>query len=159
MCGIIGAVNFSAELDLSTLQHRGPDGQGQWSDGDFCRLGHTRLSIIDLDARASQPMVSRSGRFVIVFNGEIYNYRELKKEFLSDFDFRTSSDTEVLLELWEGMGPDSLRHLRGMFGFAIWDRKEKNYSSPETGWAKNHLFFIAEAGHFVLLQNLMHWSV
>ncbi len=146
MCGIIGAVNFSAELDLSTLQHRGPDGQGQWSDGDFCRLGHTRLSIIDLDARASQPMVSRSGRFVIVFNGEIYNYRELKKEFLSDFDFRTSSDTEVLLELWEGMGPDSLRHLRGMFGFAIWDRKEKELFLARDRMGKKPLVFHCGGG-------------
>ncbi|WP_432738555.1 asparagine synthase (glutamine-hydrolyzing) [Maridesulfovibrio sp. FT414] len=143
MCGIIGAVNSASTsgFDLSTLHHRGPDGQGEWRDGNFCHLGHTRLSIIDLDPRSSQPMVSRSGRFVIVFNGEIYNYRELKKDLLPDFQFRTTSDTEVLLELWEVMGPDSLRHLRGMFAFAIWDVKEKELFLARDRMGKKPLVF------------------
>ncbi|MBI9111244.1 asparagine synthase (glutamine-hydrolyzing) [Maridesulfovibrio ferrireducens] len=141
MCGILGAINSSVKFDLSSLHHRGPDGQGVWEDGDCCRLGHTRLSIIDLDQRASQPMVSRSSRFVIVFNGEIYNYKEIKKEFLPDFDFRTTSDTEVLLELWELMGPDCIRHFRGMFAFAIWDRREKELFLVRDRLGKKPLVF------------------
>ncbi|WP_320171444.1 asparagine synthase (glutamine-hydrolyzing) [Maridesulfovibrio sp.] len=143
MCGIIGAVNsaFDTNFDLSSLRHRGPDGQGEWRDGNFCHLGHTRLSIIDLDHRSSQPMISRSGRHVIVFNGEIYNYRELQREFLADFDFRTTSDTEVLLEMWESMGPECLNHLRGMFAFAVWDVREKELFLARDRMGKKPIVF------------------
>lgn len=126
MCGIIGNVNSVQGLRLDLLKHRGPDGDGVWNDGNLCQLGHTRLAIIDLDERAAQPMVSRSGRFVISYNGEVYNYKELQQRFLPDFEFRTSSDTEVVLELWERMGTEAIKHLRGMFGFAVWDRKERD---------------------------------
>ncbi len=125
MCGIIGNVNSVQGLRLDLLKHRGPDGEGIWNDGNLCQLGHTRLAIIDLDERAAQPMISRSGRFAITYNGEVYNYKELQQRFLPDFEFRTSSDTEVVLELWERMGTEAIKHLRGMFGFAIWDRRER----------------------------------
>jgi asparagine synthase (glutamine-hydrolysing) len=103
--------------------HRGPDGTGHWSD-TFASLGHNRLAIIDLSAAANQPMTSVSGRFTIIFNGEIYNYRELKKE-LSSYPFATSSDTEVILAAFERWGTDCFARLRGMFGLAIWDSEKK----------------------------------
>ncbi|WP_243544193.1 asparagine synthase (glutamine-hydrolyzing) [Pseudodesulfovibrio tunisiensis] len=124
MCGIIGTTNGAIELNLASLHHRGPDGNGLWKDSG-CKLGHTRLAIIDTDRRASQPMHSQCGRYAIVFNGEIYNYIELKENHLQHFSFRTSSDTEVLVELWAKLGTKCLPLLRGMFAFAIWDKKEK----------------------------------
>ena len=123
MCGIIGMVSPDPVrvLPLDALAHRGPDAQGQWSNGRNVVLGHTRLSILDLHDRANQPMTDDSGRFTIVFNGEIYNYRELRQTHLSGESLRTTSDTEVLLLLWAKMGAACLTLLRGMFAFGIWD--------------------------------------
>lgn len=101
---------------------RGPDALGYWSDGSIS-LGHRRLSVIDLDARANQPMHSDDGRYVIVYNGEIYNFRELRHELEQFGDqFRTQSDTEVLIKLFAREGPGMFTRLRGMFALAIWDR-------------------------------------
>ena len=126
MCGIIGKVgrNHIDTLPLDHLRHRGPDARGQWTNGRNCILGHTRLSILDLDERANQPMTDPTGRFTIVYNGEIYNYVELRKERLPNEKFRTTSDTEVLLLLWRKMGVECLGLLRGMYAFAIWDDHE-----------------------------------
>lgn len=99
------------------VAHRGPDGEGIWTAPGI-GLAHRRLSIIDLDRRASQPMVA--GGFVIVFNGEIYNYRELRKE-LGDIAWKTESDTEAVLEGYRAWGDEVVSRLRGMFAFAIWD--------------------------------------
>ncbi|MBK8284608.1 MAG: asparagine synthase (glutamine-hydrolyzing) [Ahniella sp.] len=105
------------------MSARGPDGAGEWISGDGrVGLGHRRLSIIDLDARAAQPMVSSNGRLRIVFNGEIYNYRELRQRLeRAGATFRTQSDTEVLLAGFEAMGTDWFRELRGMYAFALHD--------------------------------------
>lgn len=142
MCGILGTVGTKhpAILPLELLQHRGPDHQGYWTNGKTCTLGHTRLSIIDLDARANQPMSDPTGRFTIVYNGEIYNYRELAKDYLNGITLKTSSDTEVLLRLWEKYGVDCLRHLRGMFAFAIWDEKEQILYLTRDHFGKKPLF-------------------
>jgi asparagine synthase (glutamine-hydrolysing) len=127
MCGIAGIVGntthgTSAMADmLRVQQHRGPDGSHIWSDNDII-LGHNRLSIIDLSDRGRQPMHSSDGRYVIVFNGEIYNYTELKQE-LSHYDFKSESDTEVLLAAYSIWGEQCLHRLNGMFSFAIWDRQ------------------------------------
>src|SRR5215470_4124567 len=133
MCGINGifAYHSSAsspkEVELLATQEamfsRGPDGAGLWWSGDRrCGLGHRRLSIIDLSDRASQPMVSDDGRFVIVFNGEIYNYPELRAELEREgIHFRTTSDTEALLHLYARHGGEMVHRLRGMFAFALWD--------------------------------------
>ena len=89
-------------------------------------LGHRRLAILDLDARANQPMVSTDGRYTIVFNGEIYNFRELRRALEADgIAFRTTSDTEVLLALFAREGERMLPRLRGMFAFAIWDTQTR----------------------------------
>ncbi len=102
---------------------RGPDGFGEfWSDDGRCGFGHRRLSIIDLSDRAAQPMSSEDGRYVISFNGEIYNHRELRSELAQqDVRFRTTSDTEVILQLYARDGGDMVSRLRGMFALAIWD--------------------------------------
>ncbi|MDC0434304.1 asparagine synthase (glutamine-hydrolyzing) [bacterium] len=133
MCAINGiyAYHFAAnpinvEELLQTRDHmttRGPDGKGEWGSSD-CRvgLGHRRLSIIDLSNAATQPMVSADGKLVITFNGEIYNYKVLRRELeTSGYVFRSHSDTEVLLYLYAEHGEEMVEHLRGMFAFGIWD--------------------------------------
>ncbi len=110
------------------VRHRGPDGEGCWSDADAgIALGHVRLSIIDLTDAAAQPMTSADGRYTIVFNGEIYNYRALRSELASaGVAFRTGSDTEVLLELYARQGAAAVERLHGIFAFAIWDARERS---------------------------------
>lgn len=109
-------------MNMAT-HHRGPDATGIWRD-TFATLGSNRLAIIDLSPDANQPMTSVSGRYVITFNGEIYNFRELKKE-LAGYPFATQSDTEVILAAFERWGHDAFARLRGMFGLAIWDTQKK----------------------------------
>ena len=123
MCGIAGivapnAVRFEVSLDymVQALEHRGPDATGTHFFSDSA-LGHTRLSIVDIES-GSQPMLSNGERLGITFNGEIYGYRELREQ-LVDFRFKTNSDTEVILALYEKYGIDMLDQLPGMFAFAI----------------------------------------
>ncbi|WP_372938822.1 asparagine synthetase B [Seonamhaeicola sp.] len=124
MCGIAGIVGENPseeELDkmLFTQRHRGPDFTGKFC-AKFIALGHNRLSILDLSAAANQPFFSDDKRYVLVLNGEIYNYLELKNE-LKNYPFKTASDTEVLLAAYIKWGEDCLHKLNGMFSFAIWD--------------------------------------
>jgi asparagine synthase (glutamine-hydrolysing) len=130
MCGLIAAFagkseGFGASVlraALERMARRGPDGEGVWQD-EGAALGHRRLAIIDLDPRAAQPMHSTCGRYVIAFNGEIYNYRELRRELeQAGAAFRTTSDTEVILALFSAQGETMLQRLHGMFAFVIWDR-------------------------------------
>ncbi|CAA2141144.1 asparagine synthase (glutamine-hydrolyzing) [Hyphomicrobium sp. ghe19] len=137
MCGINGifAYHYAANLiDREELTRsrdymaaRGPDGKGQWtSDDDRVGFGHRRLSIIDLSEAASQPMISSDGKLVVTFNGEIYNYRELRQELeAKSRTFRSNSDTEILLHLYAEKGNAMVHDLRGMFSFAIWDADKK----------------------------------
>ena len=134
MCGIFGfLLDSSRQFELSTesldvglarIRHRGPDGTGKWvSRNGQVGLGHVRLSIIDLETGA-QPMHSADGRYTIIYNGEIYNYIELRAE-LGEDSFRTHSDTEVVLRAFETWGVECVTRLRGMFAMAIWDAAEK----------------------------------
>jgi len=132
MCGIVGLIHLDSSpvTDRSTvhammtlLSHRGPDGEGVWGDGPVV-LGHKRLSIIDVET-GHQPMANEDESVWIVFNGEIYNYLELRRELMRNHTFRTHSDTEVILHLYEELGERCLERLNGMFAFAIWDRREK----------------------------------
>jgi asparagine synthase (glutamine-hydrolysing) len=134
MCGISGIVTTEPKTQdtlsrwlqaMNTLQgHRGPDDEGVWiHEKGNVGFGHRRLTIIDLTPAAAQPMHSDSG-LVISYNGEIYNYIELRQE-LGVEKFRTTSDTEVILQAYEKWGEDCVDHLRGMFAFAIWDEKNK----------------------------------
>lgn len=128
MCGIAGFIS-PARADaaalvpmLARIAHRGPDGQGTFVEGPAA-LGHCRLAIIDLQGGA-QPLYSEDKNFVVVFNGEIYNYRELTAELTAlGHTFATRTDTEVLLHGWEQWGRELLPRLRGMFAFALWDRR------------------------------------
>ena len=129
MCGIVGLVTKkekenTIKLMSDRIKHRGPDGDGYFIDGDVA-LGHRRLSIIDLST-GDQPMFNEDGSVVTVFNGEIYNYQQLKEELKAlGHDFKTKSDTEVLVHGYEEWHTDLPKHLRGMFAFAIYD-KNKN---------------------------------
>jgi len=136
MCGIYGYLSTKDKIDRdilrgmgNTLRHRGPDGEGEeiqqsaeWGLG----LGHTRLSIIDLSPAGKQPMCNEDGTIWITYNGEIYNFRELRVELKrKGHCFRSNSDTEVILHLYEEKGVQCLESLKGMFAFAIWDRSKK----------------------------------
>ena len=137
MCGINGIYAYhraasapNARELLATREHmlaRGPDGCGEWwSRERRCGLAHRRLSILDLSDRALQPMVAREAGHVVVFNGEIYNYPQLRVELEKDgVRFETGSDTEVLLHLYARHGRAMLEHLRGMYAFAIWDERRR----------------------------------
>lgn len=162
MCGIFGFIATNPQprlqsmstLDkgMAAIRHRGPDGQGQWvSNNGQAAFGHLRLAIIDIDTGA-QPMTSDDGRYVIVFNGEIYNYIELRQE-LGIEKFHTQSDTEVILRAWERWGARCVDRLRGMFAIAIWDEREQSmflardrFGIKPLYWAKadQGLYFASE---------------
>ena len=129
MCGICGVLNFSGEevsplllrKMTDSIAHRGPDGEGWYRDKSV-GLGHRRLAILDLSPAAHQPMITRDGRYALSYNGEIYNFPELRTELQSrGHIFRSSSDTEIVLSAWAEWGPESVSRLNGIFAFAIWD--------------------------------------
>ncbi|WP_341214779.1 asparagine synthase (glutamine-hydrolyzing) [uncultured Wocania sp.] len=129
MCGITGIIGKKAsegslQKMLVAQRHRGPDFTGTYLKNDVA-LGHNRLSIIDTSANANQPFISNCNRYILCFNGEIYNYLELKNELQNNYDFKTVSDTEVLLAAYIKWGENCLHKLNGMFAFAIWDTKEQ----------------------------------
>lgn len=136
MCGIAGIWNFRGSVDPALLVamrdrmvHRGPDGSGAWvSPSRAVGLAHRRLSIIDLSEAAAQPMQSADGTLCIVYNGEVYNHLELRRELeQAGAKFRTDhSDTETILHAYRHWGPDCVKRLRGMFAFAIWDERKKS---------------------------------
>ena len=130
MCGIAGILSLNnSKIETSivdnvkrSLEHRGPDHSShKYISSSICLI-HTRLSIIDLNDRSNQPLQSDDGRFTIVFNGEIFNYKEIRKDLeQKDFQFYTSGDTEVLLKGFIAYGEDVLKKLRGQFAFCIYD--------------------------------------
>lgn len=134
MCGINGILHLQSQKKIDervltkmrdSLEHRGPDDKGLFYENNI-GLGHRRLSIIDVSVAGHQPFISDSGRFVMTYNGEIYNYKEFYPELKSNgFDIKTNSDTEVLIKLFELYGLKMLNRLNGMFAFAIWDKLEK----------------------------------
>jgi asparagine synthase (glutamine-hydrolysing) len=134
MCGIAGIFNVGGEpvspvvlrRMTDAIAHRGPDGEGFYSDG-FVALGHRRLAIIDLSPAGHQPMISADGRVVLSYNGEIYNFRELRAELEAlGHRFRSSSDSEVVLNAWVQWGRDCVRRFNGMFAFAVWDKRDQS---------------------------------
>ena len=144
MCGIFGYLKFGGEVLcpdwLSLLRHRGPDGHGTYED-ERIFLSHTRLSIIDPES-GKQPMRSIDGRHVISFNGEIYNYRELRERLLSKGrSFSTNSDTEVLLQMYEEYGDKMLMELDGMFAVALWNNQTKRLFLARDFIGKKPLYY------------------
>ncbi len=131
MCGIVGFTNTVDDPDavieamIDRIKHRGPDAEGKYIDSDIS-LGHRRLSIIDVSSSGDQPIFNEDGSKVIVFNGEIYNYREIREELINaGHVFKTNTDTEVLIHGYEEYGEKLLEKLRGMFSFVIWDKNNK----------------------------------
>ncbi len=131
MCGFVGFTNQIKDASqvvenmMEAIRHRGPDAGGKYVDEDIA-LGHRRLSIIDVSEQGNQPLYSEDGNFVLVFNGEIYNYKEIRKELKAlGYHFRTETDSEVLIYGYQEYGAELLQKLRGMFAFVIWDKKEK----------------------------------
>ena len=133
MCGIAGMLSLDGEPAsvvvlrrmTDSIRHRGPDGEGHYVDGPL-GLGHRRLAILDLSPAGHQPMMSSDGRYVLSYNGEIYNFLELRTELeAAGVQFRSRTDTEVLLAAWAQWGEASLLRFNGMFAFALWDRRER----------------------------------
>ena len=149
MCGIAGRlsngdsiINHSIVLGIcNKMIHRGPDFGDVKSFGPIA-LGHRRLSIIDLSTQANQPMTLATGRYSIVFNGEIYNYQEIRSDLIKlGYSFHTNSDTEVILNSYQEWGVQSLSRFNGMFAFAIWDEKEQNLFLARDRFGKKPLFY------------------
>jgi asparagine synthase (glutamine-hydrolysing) len=145
MCGIAGILGRYNELQLDAMlasqHHRGPDATGKYFDAKFAGLGHNRLAIIDLSPKSNQPFIDNSGRYVIVFNGEIYNYIELKEDLQNQYDFKTESDTEVLLAAYITYGKSCLGKLNGMFAFAIWDNQNKRLFAARDRFGVKPFFY------------------
>ena len=154
MCGIAGILNLSGESrDYSAAvrrmtdaeRHRGPDAEGHFHDA-IAHIGHRRLSIIDLSVGANQPMTDASGRYVLTFNGEIYNHAAVRAR-LRDYPFRTHSDTEVILAAFATWGPAAVSELTGQFAFAIWDRQARKLFLARDRMGEKPLYYHYAKGH------------
>ena len=158
MCGIAGyiteqhASNHIIKKMTDRIAHRGPDAEGFFVEG-CCALGHRRLSIIDLST-GDQPIYNEDRSLVIVFNGEIYNYRELRKELEGRHVFVTNSDTEVLIHGYEEWGKDFTEKLRGMFAFAIFDRTKKELFLARDKWGIKPLYYYYKDGCFMFASEI-----
>ena len=161
MCGIAGIVSDAARSLESQLApmieaqaHRGPDAWGAWSD-ENCALGHRRLSIIDLSEAGRQPMANDREDILITFNGEIYNFQQLRRELESHGrKFRTRTDTEAIIYAYEQWGVDCLAKLRGMFAFGIWDRKRRRLFLARDRVGKKPLFYAQVGNRFLFASEL-----
>jgi asparagine synthase (glutamine-hydrolysing) len=159
MCGIAGILNKNSPATeqqvkrmTDSMCHRGPDAEGFYVNGPLA-FGHRRLSIIDLSDAANQPFVDNSGRYSIIFNGEIYNYAEIKP-LLAGYSFRTHGDTEVILAGYIQWGADCLQYLRGMFTIAIWDRDERSLFIARDRLGVKPLYYYSDAEQFVFASDL-----
>src|ERR1051325_3256820 len=155
MCGIVGYYDPGARIDSRNLaaaceaiRHRGPDASNVFVSGPV-GLGHRRLKIIDLSDDANQPMATPDGQVILVFNGEIYNYRELQRELIErGHAFRTSGDTEVLLHMYLEYGEDCLKRLRGMFAFGLWDKRQNKFFIARDRLGIKPLYYRLKDGAF-----------
>lgn len=162
MCGIVGIVSLKRDpIDPALVQkmtdaiaHRGPDGEGFFTDNGI-GLGHRRLAIIDLSPAGHQPMYSADGRFVISYNGEVYNFQELRKELESlKYSFRSRTDTEVVLNAYAAWGKDALKRFNGMFAFAIWDRETKEFFIARDRYGIKPLYYTLQGSTFLFASEI-----
>ena len=180
MSGISGILNHKSKneniiFDLlnqinSNLRHRGPDNTGTWNDNkNFCFLGHTRLGILDLSVNGNQPMLDQDQRYVISFNGEIYNFRELREVLKqSGVQFKSDTDTEVLLEGYKLFGKSFIQHLDGMFAFAIYEIENNKLLIFRDRAGEKPIYYIDNSDFFVFssefkpllnLKNFINFSI
>ena len=157
MCGISGIFNLDGnpvqasqiESMNSLITHRGPDGHGVYTDGNI-GIGSTRLAIIDLREIANQPMTDTDGRYVIVYNGEIFNYIELRNDLIKKgYRFNNNSDTEVILNSYKEYGEDCLHKLNGMWAFAIWDKKENSLFCSRDRYGIKPFYYYKDQNRFI----------
>lgn len=163
MCGIAGVIQpvngpysqQQVKKMADALAHRGPDGDGYWQNADQSALfGHRRLSVIDLSPAAAQPM-HFGDRYTIIYNGEIFNYVELKEELnRKGYQFRTQSDTEVILACYDHYKSDCIDALNGMFAFAIWDEKEKELFAARDRFGEKPFFYSIDEGCFLFASEI-----
>jgi len=147
MCGIAGLVGTDVErkFPISSLKHRGPDAEGEWISADGrVWLGHRRLSVLDLSVSGNQPMVCLNGRYVVVFNGEIYNFIELREELKkSGYVFTSDTDTELIPAAYDCWGADCLTRFNGMWAFALWDVSRQELFLARDRFGKKPLYYSA----------------
>lgn len=162
MCGIAGIIRLDGgpvELDAikrmtDLVAHRGPNGEGHFTEGSVA-LGHRRLSVLDLSDHGAQPMSDADGRYVIVFNGEIYNYIELRQELRGfGHDFRTETDTEVILAAYRHWGEDCVSRFNGMWAFAIYDRRLKRVFLSRDRFGVKPLYYYQKDGMFAFASEI-----
>ena len=163
MCGIFGQVNYNKKVSLEAaikmsqaLYHRGPDGEGIWSnESQSVFLGLRRLAILDLSDNGKQPMISKCGRFILSFNGEIYNYIEIR-EFLitKGYHFYSKTDTEIIAAAFDFWGKRCLQHFDGMFAFAIWDNKEQQLFCARDRFGEKPFYYYEDDEHFVFASEM-----
>src|SRR5215467_8080557 len=162
MCGIAGILHrdgksaspvvLKAMTDI--ISHRGPDGEGQFCEGSVA-LGHRRLAIIDLTDAARQPMATRDGRFVLTYNGEIYNFQQLKVALSARGHlFRSTGDTEVLLAAFAEWGVAALERLNGMFPFAVWDTVERTLTVARDRFGVKPVYYAEVGGAFLFASEI-----
>ena len=156
MCGIAGLIGFSGnEVSKSSLRkmiksisHRGPDGVGEYFSSNIA-LGHVRLSILDLTKNGQQPFYSEHENIILVFNGEIYNFKKLKKELHKDYNFLTQTDSEVIIAAYLKYGEDCLSHFNGMFSFALYDKEKNILFAARDRFGIKPFYYYLDKNHFV----------
>ena len=157
MCGIVGLLNLAGRPEspavvqrmADALAHRGPDGEGVWADGEAI-LGHRRLAIIDLSPAGRQPMLTADGCYALTYNGEIYNFRELRTELeAKGAQFHSRTDSEVALNAFAAWGPAAFERFNGMFALALWDRRERALWLARDRFGVKPLYY-AQAGSSLL---------
>lgn len=162
MCGIAGIFNFSQQpvahssvkAMTDIISHRGPNGEGHYIDGCI-GLGHRRLSIIDLTSAGHQPMQTCDGRFTITYNGEVYNFNELRVQLEAlGYQFRSQTDTEVVLNAYAEWGHKCIENFNGMFAFAIWDKKEQRLFLARDRYGIKPLYYHLKNEHFVFASEI-----
>ncbi len=162
MCGIVGILSYGKQNSerenitamAGSISYRGPDNTGYFS-AEHIELGHLRLSILDLSTSAHQPMISSDGNFIIVYNGEVYNFPEIRAELQNQgVTFKTTSDTEVILELYAKVGTETPAKLRGMFAFAIWDIRKEELFIARDRLGQKPLKFYNDEHRFIFASEL-----
>jgi len=162
MCGICGFLGNPTGIDrtamLHAIRHRGPDDEGMFNDcfpGGELWFGHRRLAILDLSPTGHQPMSTTDGRLTITFNGEIYNYQDIRAELTHHgHQFNSKSDTEVILQAWYRWGPAALSHFRGMFAFALWDRTERCLWLARDRMGEKPLYYVQHPGRILFASEI-----